>query len=369
MYPRRASRFHNGVFCVEKGEEVITPPTLPPLPIVDGWLFIDNSMVESMTECLRQAEYSRIYRRRLARDRAALNFGSGIHKAMEARYTSPNYDYVDLEVTKAMQGALAQHLELHPQPEGEYRTYEYGCKLIENYNNQAQPVESFEILELEGKGRVVEHAFATPLVNGENKPIEFEYTGFQEGSLRRVHNINIMYTGRIDLAIREGSAYGTLDHKTAFQFGDSFWNEQRMSGQHVGYCWSLDQILGINTTFYIVNAFRTRPPSKTERGKGSFLPDDYGRRPYYITPERKQEWLHNLCSLIRQFLHAYSSGYMPMSTKWCTGKYGACQFFDVCSLPLEQRTAMLQSGLYEDDDWTPLEEAKKKGLPISQVVP
>lgn len=316
---------------------------LPSLPLIDDWLFIDNSFIESITTCSRQAEYSRLHKRKLASERSALNFGSAWHAAMQARYTHQNYDFVDGDCTQAMVLAAQKHFAEHEQPEGEYRNLDMLVKMIAAYNDK-YPTESFEILELEGKGKITEFAFAVPL------PFDF-YIGLNTVPIK------VMYSGRIDLGIHEDNMFFTLDHKTTYMYGNSFWMDQQMTGQHVGYCWALDNLLNIETKGYIVNAACTRQPSKSRP-----LPDaeDFQRRKYFITKERKQEWLENLIATIETFLYNYAKGYMPTSPKWCVGKYGACQFFDICSLPQEQRLPVLQSALYEDDLWSPLEQNKQQ---------
>ena len=42
-------------------------------------------------------------------------------------------------------------------------------------------------------------------------------------------------------------------------------------------------------------------------------------------------------------------GFFPMEDAWCMGKYGRCEFFEVCTAEPAQREAMLASGLYTDN--------------------
>lgn len=331
-------------------------PHLPPLPLVldaqgNHWLFIDNSSIENLTTCPRAFEYSWLRKRRAAGERPALNFGSGVHASLEARYKDPSFDYLSGETEQKMFDALTKHFTSNPQPDGEYRTLDLATKLITKYN-QKYLTESFEVCELQDGKRCVEMPFAVPLTDSLGA-IPFEY---KDVSLD-VKNLHIMYTGKIDLVIREHNQIYTSDHKTAFMFGSAFWQEQQMSGQHVGYCWAVDEVLKVNTQGYRINAIRTRKPAKSNPDPTD---EDFERNTYYITKERKLEWKKNLISIIEEFLWNYSRQFMPQRTKWCVGKYGACQFFDVCSLPQEQRLMTLESGLYEEDMWSPLKTVLDK---------
>lgn len=67
---------------------------LPPLPLIDGCLFIDNShWVEPMMTCNRLHEYESLWQRVSSAEKSALNFGTAQHMAREYRYkcyqTSP----------------------------------------------------------------------------------------------------------------------------------------------------------------------------------------------------------------------------------------------------------------------------------------
>lgn len=327
---------------------------LPPLPLKPDssgrlWLFLDNSLMETLTTCPRSFEYSFLRKRRATGERAALNFGTGIHSALEARYVHDDYGFVNGAVEQSMFNALTKHFDEHPNPDDEYRNLDYATKMIQGYNNKFM-TEDFEVCQMQDGKKCVEMSFAVPLGEKDN-PHLFVAKGEDKDVI-----FHVMYTGRIDLVIREhGTQLYTFDHKTAFMFGSTYWLDQQMSGQHVGYCSIVDEVLGVETVGYIVNALKTRKMSKT---KPDFESEDFERNRYYITKERKAEWKRNLIATIEEFLWNYSRGYMPMRTKWCVGKYGACQFLDVCSVGEDQRLLTLESGLYEENDWSPLKQVK-----------
>lgn len=323
--------------------------TIPPLPIVDGWLFYDNSTLEKYQACARLYQYSSLAKRKPRGRNSPLNFGSGIHAAMEARYKSPSYDLVDADTEQKMFQALTTHFAENPQDDDEYRSPDLANRLVIQYNKKYM-CEAFEVCKAQDGSPLVEYPFAFPILNEKGEPKIFTYTD-ENGS---THMLRVMYTGKIDLLLREHHQFFTLDHKTAFMFGNTFFNDQNMIDQHVGYCYIADRTIeGCTTSGYIVNAIRTRKPSKSAPDPTG---EDFDRRRYYVTEARKQEWRRNTIALIEEILFNYSRQYMPTRRKSCLGKYGACAFYDICSLPEEQREATLNSGLFEDDTWSPLKE-------------
>lgn len=333
---------------------------LPPLPIIDGWLFVDNSKVETICGCNRAAQYSWLHQRRAAGERSALNFGAGIHCAKEARYkVSTDISTPGLE--QAMFNALTKHFEEHPQEgEDEYRTLDHATKLVKRYN-QKYPTETFEVCKLDTGLPCVELPFSYPLVDETGEPITF--CTVQNGNPILFH---VMYTGKIDLIISEYSQIFTMDHKTTFQLGQTFWQAQQMTSQHVGYCVAVDKLLGVQTAGYKINALCTRKFSKSRPAHDAA---DFERNTFYVTPERKLEWHRNLVSKLKMFFYNYSQGHLPMFENACVGKFGPCQFFDICSLPELQRGMMLESNLFVDDNWSPLNaKGDDKATPITTTI-
>ena len=49
-----------------------------------------------------------------------------------------------------------------------------------------------------------------------------------------------------------------------------------------------------------------------------------------------------------------SQGYLPKHTKWCVGKYGPCEYKQVCGLEPQYRELSLYSNEYRDVTWDPL---------------
>lgn len=283
---------------------------------------LDNSMLETFQQCPRQFYYKYLRKRCAEGQRPSLNFGTAVHRALRYRY---RFAEVPSERdTRIMQRIVERHLRIHPQPADDHRDAVLCQAIVERYNER-YPKEEWQVLKT-NRGAFVEFSFAIPL----------RERGF-------------VYCGRIDLAVREPD--GTIwivDHKTTFQLGTSFFTEKLNSGQLKGYCWAFWKATGTRPVGAILNAIRVRPPARTRQPVED---DDFERQRTYLSEESLVEWEENAIQVADSIRRAQ---YYPMHTSWCFGKYGRCEYWDVCSLPKEQREAVLQSGLYRDNDWTPL---------------
>jgi hypothetical protein len=95
-------------------------------------------------------------------------------------------------------------------------------------------------------------------------------------------------------------------------------------------------------------------PEEGQKKLDKWWSEQFYREPFYIDQAELDEWERNTIVIIEEMLWHYSRGYFPQKRKWCVGKYGRCQFYDVCSLPAQQRPLMLQSNMFIEDTWTPL---------------
>lgn len=324
---------------------------LPPLPLIDGCLFVDNSLLEYLTTCPRALEYNFLRRRRLSEDRPALNFGGAIHAALEYRYRICP-DLVDLE----QQGEMILRAKpfLENIPIGEFRTWDLAAQLICRYN-KVYLAEPFKVLYkdelLRGLRPMVEMPFAVRLSNfrrwsdGTYEPVGLEAVDTSAGG------IAVYYTGKIDLVVSWDNQTFLIDHKTTSMLGPLFGEEQAMSAQHEGYAWALWKVTGDVPSGFCINAIRTRKPAKTV---AAVVDDDFQRFKTYLSKERLEEWERNTIALVEEMLWHHSRDYMPQRRKWCVGKYGRCPYYDVCSLPAHNRKMMLESDAFTENTWSPL---------------
>lgn len=307
--------------------------SLPPLPLIDGHLFIDNSFLEKLNSCPRACEYAYLHRRVAAYSSSALNFGGAIHHALAYRYIhSPDMVLPETEAIQIQE--LEKWFAEKPNALEDHRTLDLAQALIRGYNSRYLG-EEFRTLDLNGKP-AVELPFAFPLYKTSS-------------------GITIMYCGRIDLPVHIDGQLFVVDHKTTSMLGDQFFKGLSVSPQMLGYCSGIETILpGEKCAGFLVNAIRVPKPTKRE---GMVIkPDDFQRSRTYIQDGQLVEWRRNLISLVDEFLWHYSQGYLPQKKSWCVNKFGMCEYFGVCELPPENRDIALSTGMFSDNIWSPLND-------------
>lgn len=367
---------------------------LPPLPLIDGCLFVDNSMLELFTTCPRALEYNKLHKRVLSAESPSLNFGSAIHLALELRYKLYGNGPVDMEYDVKVTELLTEHFELHPCPMEDYRNLNWALSLIKRYNNKYQQ-EEFDLLQYEnpipcvhcndsgkiqfrsdveqnaqrdcyfcaGEGKtklMVELPFALKL-------FDYQWDGNDNTLLpgTQGNSIPIYYSGRIDLPNLKGDQLYVSDHKTTSMLGSTFFDAAKMSAQQKGYCYAFHALTGKLPRGYEINAIRTKEPPKwvvdpdaippKGQKRDNWWSESIQRERYVLAEGELEEWKTNTIALIEEFFWHYSKGLFPKKTAWCIGKFGKCPYFEVCSLyPASDREVILQSGLYMDNNWSPL---------------
>lgn len=352
---------------------------IPPLPLIDGSLFIDNSgWMEGLTTCPRALEYKQLHRRIPVAESTALNFGSAIHLALEFRYRNYQNEPVDVFFQDRIAPILTSFFEQHPTPLDDWRNLNWAFEVMNQYNRHYER-EDFSLLkygeprtcpQCEGKGcewcnqtgkneYMVELSFALPLCKVSGIPFYVSTTEL------KVIDIPVYYTGKIDLPVVIDNQIFIQDHKTASMLGPSFFQRMKMSAQQKGYCWAFEQLTGQKVAGYVVNAIRVKEPPQyvtnnqvSARTGKKQSPDEWWkeslqREKYYIKPGELDEWKQNTISILEEFFWNYSRGYMPMKTQWCT-VFGQCPYFDVCTMEKQDRAVLLSSGLFADNNWSPL---------------
>lgn len=320
-------------------------PQLPPLPLVDGHFLIDNSGLEKL-KCPRLFQYTEVDRKTAVAAKAGANFGSTIHRGLETRYKLCGTEPVDSASELLINVAMDEWLRENPQPETDFRNYGHAEKMLRVYNSIYRK-EAFKILKNTAGKPIIEASFALPL-----------------GS---VQNIPIIYCGKIDLGIEDNNGIWSQDHKTAFQFGDTFDKQMSMDGGQLGYCWALGQFTGKQPQGYIIDAIRVRRPKRDDEfsDNGCIDATDFKRTPYFVSQDMLDEWKEDVLSLICNIINMHDRNYYPRFRANCTNKFGVCEFYDVCSTPVEQRERLLNSGMYEENTWTKglKLDAEKQNMP------
>lgn len=323
---------------------------LPPIPFIydevkapKGALIFDNSTLE-LLRCPRLLEYKWLRKRELVANKAGRNFGSTLHAGWAVRYERClNRAPQEADVI-AINDAMGKWLEANPQPTDDFRNFDHACRVMAAYNaNYAN--EPFRIVTNPKDGKpLVEASFCLP----------FDY---------EVDGHPVYYAGKIDTGIEDNAGLWSFDHKSAFQFGDTFTAQMQRDGGQMGYAWAMGQVLGVKPTGYVIDSVRIRKPTrgkKAEYAETSGAPvdaSDFQRLPFPVTEDDLAVWKENVKHLVDLAYSFYQRGFFPEYRWQCTNKYGKCDMFEVCSLPMAQRDMVLyETSLFEHSDWSPLKQ-------------
>ncbi len=373
---------------------------IPSLPLIDNCIFIDNSMIELLNTCPRALEYNRLHKRILAAESPSLNFGSAIHLALEHRYKTcanlPASPFDEAEIASI----LTDFFEEKPAPVGDFRTLNWALEVVKKYN-LIYGQEDFNLLEYEqpqtcshcngvgstfdkenqtrpcffcretGKNKLmVELPFALPLfaILLPSLLVRIDWDG--DPKTLRPGEVGVFYSGRIDLPnLKEDNQVFVMDHKTTSLLGPTFFDDKKMSAQQKGYAWSFQKLTGMPVRGYEVNAIRIKEPpqwitngGEPKRGGRKQNLEEWWRESlvrerFLLAPGELDEWHSNVIELITEFFWRYTREFFPMKTNWCVAKYGRCPYFEVCTTqPPADRLLILNSGLYQENTWSPLKE-------------
>lgn len=301
---------------------------LPPLPLHQGALWLDNSgFVEPFTTCARKLESSFLKKRISSREKSSLSFGSAIHSCMELLYQRYGTGPIDQSYLNDAYTLLDTHFTNNPSDIGEFRTQVLAQEIVKRYvakyrdpnsldfeGNQfsllkykepqecvhcggkgTQRATQKEVLEglagnlkpagcpyCQGQGvqhYMVEMSFALPLYIYRSL---FPITGVEgktnQNTGRTEWDIPVFYCGKIDLPLVRGSQLFVMDHKTTSMLGKTFWIEKALSNQFRGYAFAFQTITGIKVDGFCVNAIKTSTmPESVANGKPATMGKNKGK--------------------------------------------------------------------------------------------
>lgn len=334
-----------------------------PLHVKGTLLFVDNSTLSEVVTCPRKGAYKFLARRQLAKSRAALFFGGAIHKALEVRdrMMSP---MVTNEVRVAMMDALVEYFD-GVDMDSDFRNLEYAIRTIDKYN-EVYRFDPLPPVTLPSGELAVELPFALEVGSVSiNKsllicdPDENNGQPFE----KYFDELTIVFTGKMDRLVRSKGELMVFDHKTSSLGGPNFFNEFYTALQFRGYKWAAEQLTGERVSGVVINGIICRPPLNDGR-----INYNLDRQSIYLSDEGIVEWQNTFMLSVREWVTQVSNQddfpenptqSFPIRTGACIHKYGQCEYFDVCQLPMSQRSMMLSSGLYEDHSWSPLEDSAK----------
>ncbi len=302
---------------------------------------------------------------------AALVYGSAVHSAMEKLYRDDCRDMAELYKV------IAPHFEQTPPAEGEWRTLEACIDAVQKYLNNYKS-ENFEVIKqpmlavakssetvphrVDYDVPFVEVPFALPLtVIPINSKLAFNRATLvvddnSESSGEAVYcsNLHIVWTGKIDIMAVQDGRLGIVDHKTSSVVTDAYWKGFELSQQFRGYWWAAEQLLQKEISWALVNVIKGSAPAKTKETQRKHELEMFQRRYYYYRRDQIEEWPTDIIALCEDLAHRLVEGFFPMKTTHCVHKFGLCPFHPVCTEKPEHRAIILNSNLYSDSTWSPL---------------
>jgi len=376
--------------------------SLPPLPLLDGALFVSSTFLDTLS-CPREAQHYKLDARVGAKEGSGLLFGSHLHTALSLWYRLSEYSLSEDEKLSRVQQILTEAFASRPVEEGDWRTLNWAVEVFQHYVAKYRDwgmeimrwEEPQKCKRCEGKGKKVvviptvdmsmhiepclwcngtgstsimsEVPFVVKLMDYEipsDKLLVF-HKSFPDITTRNVISIPVYYHGFMDLVVRNQSGLiFPLDFKTtALELGPGYWDGMNVLAQTRGYAWALQQLLGITCHGYIIHGIRSStPPQNVLTGK---LKRD-GTEPKTISQwwddaiqdQRKdfgegelEEWHRNACAQVETWLWHYSRGYFPQQKGQCRRKYGRCQYWEICGAhPASDRALLLFSDQFKDKD-------------------
>lgn len=310
---------------------------IPPLPLVDNSLILDNSQIEQLQYCPRSWLIKYLKRRVAIVPGAGRNFGSALHEGWAVRYRT--FGAGRVTDSTAIDDAIRAYYSEHPSPEDDFRNLDHALLYMKAYNEHYQD-EPFRIL-----------------ATGDNQPMCERSFLLRMGAVR---GVDIYYSGKLDLGIEDSTGLWVEDHKTAFQFGQSFEAEMASDTGQLGYTWAFRALFGTKPNGYITNACRVRRPKKGDEYAGIAPVDgsDFRRLLRTVTNDDLDELQQTVLEWAEVLLDHYERRRFPRVSgkKGCVGKYGLCEFYNICQAPAETREGLLAGPDFEENQWSPLKK-------------
>jgi CRISPR/Cas system-associated exonuclease Cas4 (RecB family) len=270
---------------------------------VEGNTFkINSSSAEILHTCRKKAYYALERGLRPKEESEAMSFGTAIHKALEAFYSSDFSNGERLITEQELHEAFISAAQpIMHVPAGEKRSVENGKKILTKYLETYSNDPWQTVRDSNGKP-MVELKFELPM---------------QE---------DIVLHGQIDCLLqnRESGEIVVCDHKTASTLGVDFFNRIKPNLQFSVYAWAARQ-LGFPVSKVMVNGIQVAK-TKTEFVR-VFTNRD---------AEDDLEMRDSITDAIRLYTNAKNTNVWAINSASCS-HYGGCSYRDICSLSTAYR--------------------------------
>lgn len=301
---------------------------------------VNFSSLSLMQECWRKVEYSLNRGLRPQLEAPATIFGSAIHKGLETFYRGKRTERrLPNRYAETMESIACGHWEpswgenlllsaarafaekaapLSQLADDNKRSIHTGVWMLRHYFERYL-TDEYVILE-DDKGPIVERSFSMEIVNDPAMVIEA--------------------FGTIDFVMKSDVTGLILggDHKTTSSLYD-FYDMVRPNHQYTMYAWAINKVLGYETDSFLVNALQVKAPPKTSRGS----PPDFARQVTTRTQEDYDELKDAITLACLVYRANKAANTWPTSSPGPCGKYGGCDYREVCAAPSALRENILQA--------------------------
>ncbi len=354
--------------------------------------------------CSTAAAYYKLYNRVSAAPASAPTFGGHLHTALEFRVRQHEHGISQSEIDNRVVQLMESEFALNPIAEGDWRNLNWLLTLYAEHNKRF-PVDAYTLMRYSeprvcpqckaeevnspvigwngvcmwcnGTGRtslMVEVPFVFKLFDYQidsddlhlygNVKTEMK-VGCDDNDETTLHNVGVLpvyYHGFLDLPVQIGTQIYIQDYKTTSQLGASFWDNLRANSPQKGYAYGFRELTKQNVAGYLVRALRTKEapeyvtkgvPNKKGESKRmeSWFDESFEEQRFHLGEGELDEWRDNTINIVEEWLWHYGKQSFPKRTTSCSGKYGKCQFYEVCwTFPASDRLHILQSGLYKDKE-------------------
>lgn len=304
--------------------------------LTKGIICLDNSTFSSL-DCWSKFFYKGVLKHKPIGSRSPLIFGSAVHTALE-HYYKKQIELTDTAIGELVDFSLSKHsseLDMCCDPKRNTLTLQ---SLLFSYFHHARAFgEYLKPITINGE-LAVEQSFSLPLCKISITDW-FDFSG----------EVTVMWEGKIDLIAHDvrTNEIGVWDHKTTSMLGDSFMDQYLRSNQFNGYLWGANT-LAESPDFPDINTVGINAICNKAKG-AEFKHFTFKRTPWHYRVEFPRFVYEALSSFFQRSSHSNRFA--------CVGKYGKCEFFDLCEIhPTNRMDALLNSGAYELSTWSPLND-------------
>jgi PD-(D/E)XK nuclease superfamily len=315
---------------------------------------LDYSTTSTFLECPRKFENYAVRSREADRDQSATNFGGLFHKLEEARMRAGGL--VD-GVADRQRKMIESHFVKFPPPAADHRTGDRMMQVMKLYNERYGKDGWEKKIFHDSDGPFVERPFKIELATIEvnaRVPYPAQLLAATDpllyGDEIYIHNIHVIYMGRVDLVLEEPPLLWVIDRKTTSRGGREFEEAFRLSLQTRGYAWATQKITGRPVAGALIDAAVIRPLTKTGTGT------EFNRVNYFYSPDSIAEWEDDMKAHVSDIVANLVRGFFPQSSRSFMSPCARCDYQENCALPRAQRATDLACDLYRDVRWNPMHD-------------